>query len=199
MADTLDPEKTENLLYNVYSYRGVDDLSVFKDENNVGLTTTYPERFLELTAFHTQNGNTLKARQILLDTINRFPIYYQSYVNLFNHYKSANLPDSAEIIFKLGISKITEATEVWPGIALYYQFLGELNFMKMEYPDAINAYKKAFKIDPSSRITAYRLIHMYATTNQRDSGLNMLNYWLSEHPDDMFARNMYNTYWRTGR
>jgi len=191
MTDTLDPVKTENLLYNVYSYRGVDDLSVFKDENNVGLTTTYPERFLELAAFHAQKGDTSKAGLVLLDAINRFPIYYQSYVELYNHYKSANMPDSAEIIFKLGISKITEATEAWPGIALYYQFLGELNFMKVEYEDAINAYKKAFIIDPSSKITVYRLIHMYATTNQRDSGLNMLNYWLSEHPDDMFARYLF--------
>jgi len=199
MTDTIDPEKTEHLLYDVYRYRGVDDISVFKDENNVGLTTTYPERFLELAAFHAQKGDTLKARQILLDTINRFPVYYQSYVELFNHYNSINMPDSAEIVFRLGTSKITEVTEVWPEVALYHQFLGELNFMKSEYVDAINAYKKAFKIDPSSKITAYRLIHMYASTNQRDLGLEMLNYWLSEHPDDMFARNMYNTYWRTGR
>jgi len=199
ITDTLDPGKTENLLYNVYSYRGVDNIGVFKDENNVGLTTTYPERFLELAAFHTQKGDTLKARNILLDTIKRFPIYYQSYVDLFNHYKSANMPDSGETIFKLGISKITEATEAWPRIALYYQFLGEMNFMKTEYAAAIEAYKEAFEIDPSSKITAYRLIHMYATTNQRDNGLNMLNYWLNEHPDDIFARNMYNTYWKTGR
>jgi hypothetical protein len=36
-TDNMDPITTENFLYNLYRYRGVSDLNIYKDENNVGL------------------------------------------------------------------------------------------------------------------------------------------------------------------
>ncbi|MCP4582810.1 MAG: DUF2723 domain-containing protein [candidate division Zixibacteria bacterium] len=197
--DNLDPVRTEELIRNVYSYRGVDDINVFKDENNVGLTTTYPERFIELADYHTQKGDTVKAKEILLDAINRFPIYYQSYINLINLYNLLENPDSSQVIYDIGVENIGKAVESWPSITLYHQFLGELHFANNEYEKAIILYNEAFGLDPSAKITVYRLIHLYATTGKRAAGEDLLNFWLREHPDDMFVRNMYNTYWRSGR
>jgi tetratricopeptide (TPR) repeat protein len=193
----LDVDATTNLLYNVYKYRGVDDITVFKDNNNVGLTSTYPERFLELSQFYIQQGDSAKSRQTLYDTIDRFPIYYQTYVDLINQYKAMEMPDSAAAIYNRGVENMTRAATAWPEITLYQQFLGELNFAYRDYDEAIRHYEAAWKLDPTATITCYRLVQLYASVGATQKGFDLLEFWLNEHSDDMYARNMYNIYKRS--
>ena len=195
----IDPDKTEDLIYNVYKYRGVDDLSVFKDENNTGLTTTYPERFIELATYYYREGDSTRSRQILFDSVDRFPIYYQNYLELMTQYDNANMPDSSAAVFQMAVKNISQATKVWPSIVLYHQFLGEIYFSRHELEKSMESYERAFELDPSSNISVYRLINIYMQTEKRTKGLDLMNYWLSEHPDDMYARNLYNAFWRSGR
>ena len=195
----IDSVKTEYLIYNVYKYRGVDDISIFKDENNTGLTTTYPERFIELATYYYREGDSTRSRQILYDSIDRFPIYYQNYLELMSQYDDANMPDSSQAVFETAVKNISEAVKVWPSIVLYRQFLGEIYFNRHELEKSAEAYEAAFKLDPSSNISVYRLINLYMQTDKKTKGLDLMNYWLSEHPDDMYARNLYNAYWRSGR
>lgn len=194
----VDTERTEELLYNEFRYRGVDDVDVFKDENNVGLTSTYPERFIDLARFFAQQGDSVKARQTLIDALGLFPIYYQTYVELINHYRAMGMPDSVEAVLQSGVENIEKGVKAWPEITLYWQYLGELNYTQKRFDKAIEAFEEAWQVDHSATITAYRLIYLYGATGNNQKGMNLLNYWVTEHPDDMYARNMYNIY-RGGR
>ncbi len=198
-ADPLDPVKTEDLLYNVYRYRGLGDINVFKDENNVGLTTTYPERFIELANYHTRHADTTKARQILRDSIDRFPYYYQVYIELMMLYSDAAYADSNENFYSLGVKNLSRAVKTWPDITLYWQFLGVLYYNHKDYANAITCYEKALELDPSASISFRLLLQLYNFTGERQKGLALLEYWLKEHPEDMDARNMYNIYKRYNR
>lgn len=201
--DTLDPDRTQHLIYDVYRYRGVDDLNVFKDENNVGLTTTYPERFIELSEFYQAKGDkedSTRARQILRDSIDRFPLYYQNYVELNNLYADTSVfPDSVHYFYDQGVRNLQAAVKAWPKMTLYWQFLGVLYTSQKENENAIHCYEKALKLDPSSNITFRLLMQLYTFTGDRDKGFALLEYWMNEHPEDMDARNMYNVYKRYNR
>ena len=197
--EPFDPEKTEDLIYNVYRYRGVDDIDVFKDENNVGLTTTYPERFLELADYYLSKGDTSKTHQILHDTIDRFPFYYQPYVELARLYSDTAYGDSAKIIYQLGVRNFTKAIQRWPHITLYWQFLGVLHYTQKNFEEAIKCYEKAIDLDPSNSINFNLLLRLYSATKQKEKGMSLLNMWMKEHPEDMEARNLYNIYRRMNR
>lgn len=197
--EPFDPITTEELIYNVYRYRGVDDIEIFKDENNVGLTTTYPERFLELANHYILKEDTLRARQILNDTIERFPFYYQPYIELARLYSDTVFADSAEIIYQLGVKNFDRATQRWPRITLYWQFLGVLHYSQKNFEEAIRCYEIAIGLDPSSNINFKLLLQLYSATNRKEKGMSLLRMWMKEHPEDMEARNMYNIYRRMNR
>jgi len=198
--ETLDPIRTEQLIYDVYRYRGVDDLAVFKDENNVGLTTTYPERFIELSEYYQGKGDSVPARRILRDAIDRFPLYYQLYIELSNLYSDTSaFPDSARYYYDRGVDNLQAAIKAWPKMTLYWQFLGVLYTSQKDNEGAIRCYEKALKLDPSSNITFRLLMQLYTFTGDRDKGFSLLEYWIDEHPEDMEARNMYNVYKRYNR
>jgi tetratricopeptide (TPR) repeat protein len=192
----LDPVTTENLLYNVYRYRGVGDVNVFKDENNVGLTSTYPERFIELSNYYRQNDDDEKANQVIRDAIERFPFYYQNYIELMEYYGENNQPDSVDAIYRRGVEKIEAATTEWPDITLFRQFLGVLHFENRDYDKAIACYEKSLEMDPSSSITFKLLLQLYNFANKRDKATKLLDYWMKIHPEDMEARNLYNIFKR---
>jgi hypothetical protein len=197
--EPFDPEKTEDLLYDVYRYRGINDIEVFKDENNVGLTTTYPERFLELANYYLSQKDTLKTRKTLYDTIERFPFYYQPYIELARLYPDTTFGDSAKIIYQLGVENLNGAIQRWPHITLYWQFLGVLHYTQKNFEEAIRCYEKAIELDPSSSINFNLLIRLYSATGQKEKGMSLLKKWMKEHPEDMEARNLYNIYRRMNR
>jgi len=191
-AETMDPIRTEQLLYDVYQYRGVDDIDVFKDENNIGLTTTYPERFIELAGYYSRTQDSTKSRQVLHDAIERFPYYYQTYIELMNQYTAADMADSSEATYLLAAENLTRAVEKWPKMTLYWQFLGVVHYKRKIYKKAIDCYETALELDPSSNISFRLLLQLYTYIERRDKAMALLEYWLNEHPQDMEARNMYN-------
>jgi len=189
----LDPETTEELLTNVYSYRGVDDLNVIKDENNVGLTSTYPERFIELATYWRNQGDTTKAIDVLRKSIVVAPYYYQNYIELIKLYAASAKSDSSDYYYNLGIENLNTAIESWPDITLYWQFKGVMSYERGAHSEAIMCYEKALEMDPSSSITFRLLLQLYYETQQMNKALELLIYWMDEHPEDMEARNIYNS------
>jgi hypothetical protein len=188
VTETMDTSLTENLLYNVYRYRGVSDLNVYKDENNVGLTTSYPERFIELAQYYQGKGDTAKAKRVYWDSIEKFPYYYQGYVELKNLYSDSTKADSAKIVYDLAVKNLNAAVEAWPQIVLYRQFLGIVHFSNKNTTEAIKSYQIALDQDPSSNLTFRFLLQLYSVSGQKDKGRALLDWWLAEHPEDAEAR-----------
>ncbi len=195
-ADNMDSKTTEDFLYNLYRYRGISDLNIYKDENNVGLTTTYPERFMELAKYYADHGDTSKAKIVYWDCIAKFPYYYQSYIDLKGIYGAQAKPDSVKITYDIGVRNLKEATIAWPEIVLYHQFLGIVHYANENKDEAIKCYKTALDLDPSNNISFRFLLQLYTMNNQQDKGSQLIDWWLSHHPDDREAIQMKNMYRR---
>jgi tetratricopeptide (TPR) repeat protein len=206
---------SDSLITRVYRYRGLNDLDAYKDDNNVGLTTTFPERFCELSDAHKSAGDTARAIEVLWEAIERVPYYHQIYVNLQQAY--AELGDTAMVdsVKTVGLSKLKEAAEARPGVILYQQFLGVLYYNNGMPDSALVHYKNAYELQPNNAI-AFRLLRDLTLQMQQradaeadltgseearmkskrlgEEAKAMMEDWNRRHPEDIDARSLFNRF-----
>jgi tetratricopeptide (TPR) repeat protein len=205
---------SDSLITREYRYRGQNDLTAYKDDNNVGLTTTFPERYCELSNQHKAAGDTTRALEVLWEAEERVPYYHQIYVNLQQIYREMGDTAMVDSVKNLGISNLRAAAETWPDIILYQQFLG-VYFYQNGMPDsALARYRKAYQTRPDNSI-AFRLYRdlFFQNTQRLDMRSKagdeeakaetvrlkadfreLIDDWNRRHPEDMEARNFYNRY-----
>jgi len=207
-------EVSDSLITEVYSYRGQNDLTAYKDDNNVGLTTTFPERFCELSNQHKAAGDTARALEVLWQAAEKVPYYHQIYVNLQQIYREQRDTAMVDSVKNLGISTLRDAADTWPDIILYQQFLGVYYYQNGMPDSALARYKKAYNTRPDNAI-AFRLYRdLFFQLTQRaeikaktgteedkaealrlKSGFReLIDDWNRRHPEDMEARNFYNRF-----
>ena len=188
----LDIPATDSLITEVYKYRGLDDVDAFKDENNVGLTTTFPERFSELADTYVKAGDTTRALEILWMSVKRLPFYHQTYMDMQDIYKA--LGDSAMVdsVQALGIANLKAAADAWPMVILYHQFLGVLYFHANDLDRALERYKIAYELQPNNAI-AFRLYRdLSYHMGKYEKARELMVDWTNRHPEDMEIRNQLN-------
>lgn len=188
----------DSLITKVYRYRGLDDLDAYKDENNVGLTTTFPERFSELGDAYKGIDDTSHAEQILWTGIKRLPYYHQIYSDLEDIYKARADSAMVDSVRTLGINNLKKATEAWPGIILYHQFLGVFYFQNGMMSEALQKYRIAYEIQPNNAI-AFRLLrdltmHLAQQGNAKalQDAKALMADWSRRHPEDIEVTNFLN-------
>lgn len=204
---------SDSLLKNVYRYRGLGDLDAFKDDNNVGLTTTFPERFCELAGRQKAAGDTTAALETLWEAVEIVPYYHQIYLDLNQLYTVMGDQAMIDSVKTVGMAKLREAAETWPDIILYQQFLGVLSYSYGMLDTAQAYYKKAFDLQPNNAL-AFRLlrdltiqmiqqtqVEVMATGSKeakekiqrlRADAKTIMDDWNRRHPEDMDARNFRN-------
>ena len=206
---------SDSLLTKVYRYQGLDDLRAYKDNNNVGLSTTFPERFCGLSDQYIATGDTVRALDVLWEAVDTMPYYHQIYLNLKEDYSLLDDSVMVDSIRTLGINKLKEAADAWPDIILYQQFLGVF-YYDNDMPDsALVCYRKAFKLEPNNAI-AFRLyrdlilqMRDKAATEASLTGSDgarkkfealsreareIMDDWNRRHPEDIDARSLYNRF-----
>ena len=207
-------EVSDSLITQVYWYRGQNDLTAYKDDNNVGLTTTFPERFCELSNQHKLVGDTTGALEVLWEAAETVPYYHQIYVNLQQIYREQGDTSMVDTVKNVGISKLKAAAEAWPDIILYQQFLGVFYYQNGMPDAALVRYKNAYDTRPDNAI-AFRLYRdlffqqmqraefKARTGTEEDKAeaqrlktefRELIDDWNRHHPEDMEARNFYNRF-----
>jgi tetratricopeptide (TPR) repeat protein len=206
---------SDSLITRVYNYRGLDDLEAYKDDNNVGLSTTFPERFCELSDAHMAAGDTTRALEVLWEAVDVVPYYHQIYLNLQRAYNLLGDSVMVDSVETLGINRLKEAAETWPDIILYQQFIGVF-YYNNEIPDSsLVYYRKAYDLQPNNAI-AFRLYRDLTLQMQQkalsDASLTgseearkkadrlsreakkIMDDWNRRHPEDIDARSLYNRF-----
>jgi tetratricopeptide (TPR) repeat protein len=206
---------SDSLITGIYRYRGMNDLAAYKDDNNVGLTTTFPERFCELSDANKAVGDTVRAIEVLWEAVETVPYYHQIYVNLQQAY--VELGDTAMIdsVKMLGLSKLKDAAESRPGVILYQQFLGVFYYNNRMPDSALVHYKAAYDLQPNNAI-AFRLLRDLTIQLQQQAAAEadltgseearlkseklgeearaLMKDWNRRHPEDIDARSLFNRF-----
>ncbi len=220
----IDIRKTEDNLFNLYSYRGIidadgkPDQGVVKDDNTIKLISNYAAGFFALgSAYEAQRqydkaigayemGKSFKPR----DTM---PFNY----HLSQLYLARGELDSAE-------KEALESVESKPDEPYARYLLGEIYRNKNDLDRATQAYRKAIELEPQSPMGYAGLISVYTETGDSNQlailnaevmkkprlvgGLvqlysqrgdlskakSLLERWLALHPEDERARDLLQRY-----
>jgi tetratricopeptide (TPR) repeat protein len=188
----IDLPLADSLVTKVYRYTGLDDINSFKDENNVGLTTTFPERFSELSDAYKAKGDTSRAIEVLRMGIEKIPFYHQNYMDLEDIYNQKGDSANANAVKALGIKNLKAVCDTWSGIILYHQFLGVFYYHNNMLPEALERYKIAYKLQPDNSI-AFRLYRdLTARMGNMPQAQALMIDWTRRHPEDMEIQNQLN-------
>ncbi len=192
--DLIDPERFRKNLREVYHYRGLDDMNVYKDENTVGLLMNYAERFVELAEYYQQNKQIDQAKEILENGIQVYPDYYRSQLQLYRLYNDTGEKERADKLLSAYETRMNALIRRCPEIVLYYQYLGLAYQSHGKADQAESIMEKAYEINPSDMMTYQILRQVYAYNKQGEKLLKLINDWLEDNPNDEQSRRILESY-----
>ncbi len=143
----VDPEKTENLLLNKFSYRSIFNENVYKDDNTIKLLSNYAAGFFSLGVYLKNKGDYEKAIEVLefgkkFAVKDIMPFAY----NLAEIYKERKEYDIAE-------KNLREVLEKFESGLLYYM-IGQMYEEQGKDDEALMNYLKA-KQSKNDRVAGY--------------------------------------------
>jgi tetratricopeptide (TPR) repeat protein len=190
----IDAEKYYRNLFQVYKYRGLNNINVYQDENTVGLLISLPEKFIDLALYYREQKQMEKAKVVLKKAIEVIPDYYRSYLLLYRLLKDEGKIEESDRIFKACEDRLKQLAEKYPEILYYHQFLGLVYQTGGKSEDAIRTLLEAFQMNPSDRLTFQVLGEILASSKKYKELVGFLERWVKYNPDDQQALQMLEYY-----
>jgi tetratricopeptide (TPR) repeat protein len=203
LVDRLVPEEGENMidlevyhknLWEVYQYRGLADMNVYKDDNTVGLLMNYSERHIELSDHYKMNDQTDKAKETLEHAAKFLPDYYRTYLLLYKMYLDEGDTTKANDLLDRYEARMETMVERSPEILLYYQYLGLAYQARGKFDEAERIMRRAYELKPTDLMNFQILRQIYAYNKDFDKLITLLEDWLEDHPDDGQSQRLLEMY-----
>ncbi|MBN1541195.1 tetratricopeptide repeat protein [candidate division KSB1 bacterium] len=117
-----------------------------------------------------------------LDTVKRFPLVYNV---LGDSYYKLNVPDSAEIAYRMG-------SELYPEKAYYHRNLAYILTAKGENEEAIEQYFTSIELDEDPKVDDFRVLgNLLISANRLDEALDVYEKLVQLDPSDVEAQKVY--------
>ena len=178
-----DVDLYHKLLWEVYKYRGLNDMKVFKDENAIGMLISYPEMFIELSNVYSSGGDKGKAEAELEKSIQVYPDYYRTYSILADFYRQQGKTQAADALLKKAEEHLKKLYDSNPRL-LYLQYLGLFYIGQRRIQDAENTFYQAYQISPDNDINFRALSDLYIMNKKYSQSQKILERWVQDHPND---------------
>jgi tetratricopeptide (TPR) repeat protein len=190
----IDMEKYHRNLLEVYRYRGLNDINVYKDENTVGLLVTYPEKFIDLALYYKEQNQIEETKTVLKKAIEITPDYYRPYLLLYRLLRDEGKIEESDTILTACEERLKQVVKKYPEIVYYHQFLGMVYQVGGKVEQAVTAFKKVLQMDPSDRVTFQILGQILASSKKHAELIDLLKRWIKDNPNDQQAKRMLEYY-----
>jgi tetratricopeptide (TPR) repeat protein len=190
----IDADKYHRNLFEVYRYRGLNDINVYKDENTAGLVISLPENFIDLALYYREQKQMEEAKIVLKKAIETSPDYYRPYILLYRFLKDEGKTEESDRILKAGEERLKLLVEKYPEIIYYHQLLGLVYQTEGKLEEAVRAFKQALQMSPSDRLTFQILGQILASSKKYKELVEVLERWIKYNPDDQQALQMLEYY-----
>ena len=175
------PDRLENNLIEKYKYRGLQDPSVYYDQNIIGLIQNYRTGFLQLTEYYSQAKQIDKIKYLMAEMDKRIPSSVIPWTNRYlrlirDSYRIVSQEVSVDSIFRQSYNEQELSV------------IGE-NLLRMNYLEASSKiFENLYQSNPNNVQALSLLINIYEKTRQFKKGVNYLETWLDRYPNDTEAR-----------
>lgn len=179
----VDLRRVDSLLWNVFQFRGVNDTTIYKDENATRMCGNYMSGFFYAADTMRRAGDYTGAMRQIRRAIDLLPDPWEPYVFMSQLFTDSNMPDSLETLYEQSFN----AKEEWPriGTAIGYS-LRRLGRNER----AFEVLKDVLDRHPSHEPAYRTLVQMYYTDAQYDSLLGLMERWTVVNPTDQSSRQM---------
>ncbi len=186
----IDPELNAAILGDTCQYRGLSDMSIYRNESTLGNWMIYPEKFLQLAQKFRELGDTTRSLAWAQRATESFPYYWRGPVywadfEIAMGDTTAGLAILAE--YEQVLQKLVREN---PGERYYHLSYGMM-LERLAKPEAARVHLiRAYHLNPSDGLTFQTLL-----LHCRDHGLNELavkaaKKWLEYYPNDEMAHQI---------
>lgn len=184
----IDPEKTERLLLEEFSYRSIFDPKVYKDDNTFKLLSNYAAGFFALGSYYKSIGNNKKAAEVLeygkkFAKRDLLPFAF----NLAEIYKVEGEYEKAEENLKAVLGQFDSG--------LIYFMLGEVYEAQGKDDDALIYYLRAKEAE-HDRVAGYAGLAKYYY--QRGDTANTIKYFREAMTDSKIYQDLFSFFITNG-
>jgi hypothetical protein len=175
------PDLLQQKLVNIYKFRGLDDASVYFDNNIIGLLQNYRSAFFQLITYYLSQDDEETAQELVKLMEEKIPPSVVPFTD--RRYElikeSLLLMDKDIIIDSLDLSHYSEQDLFQLGVNLFsYDRLNKAQTM----------LENALELNPENARTLSYLINIYERTGQDNALVRVLEEWLLRRPNDEGAR-----------
>lgn len=185
----LDADRYHQLLGEVYRYRGLNDMKVYKNENAIGMLVSYPEMFIELSNYYLSSEDKEKAKAELEKSLQIYPDYYRTYSFLAKIYKEEGKVEEAENLLKKVEEHLKTLYDFNPQL-LYLQYMGLFYISQRKTREAEDIFYQAYQESPDNAISVRALSDLYIMNGKYRKSEKVLERWLKDHPGDQAVSNV---------
>jgi tetratricopeptide (TPR) repeat protein len=189
----IDPKIMREKLFNVFRFRGVNDPSVHKDENDIRLLANYTSCFLGLADTLRRAKQYEEASQVAKRVSDLLPYDWRPYAYLLQLYAESGQPETEvqKIMQKAEEVAHTSKDLVEPDfIEKLYFNLGYTYKQRGETQKAIDSMKKILSINKNFSPALEALVSIYYTQKDKENLTQLLENWIENNPGDSRSMEM---------
>jgi len=182
-SNRVDYDKSKELYWNEFKYRGIADSSVYLDEAAKRLTDNYAQGFLWLADSMRVTGDLDAAMAHIRKGLEYLPRSWDLYGYGAQLYSDMGKRDTIEAFLK--------PVPLWKKKEIYLHW-GMLAGSKNDLGTATYAFRRAYLIDSNYTDAFQALATTYYRRGVVDSLRALITEWLARHPNDNDTRQLFN-------
>ncbi len=182
----VDIEKMRHNIIEKYKYRGLNDTTIYKDENSRKLLQNYTTGFITLAYEYRKKGDTTNAIEII-DKMNEFlPFEWRANSFSAEFYSWAGKWDKVDSLYEVALHHIQKEhpLERSPDEAKLFQMYFEIYYRNHKYDKARRALEDGMKIFPDDKQLFQAYIGFLYKIRDAKTLKEALAKWVEKHPED---------------
>jgi tetratricopeptide (TPR) repeat protein len=177
----VDLELMEHRIDSVFKFRGLDDPTVYKDENTSRLVGNYFSTFLIVADEFRKRGNIDKAEEYAMKGVTTLPTDADGLLYLSQLYADYDRADRLDTLLQIAAVNPIDRNRVETNVALAYRASGDT-------ARAAEILLGVLDRQPDYEMAFRTLVQVYFNQARYDTLTTIVDDWMSRHPDDKDSR-----------
>lgn len=182
--------QSDSLFFDVYKYRGYADTLISEDENEAGISLTYPEKMLDFIDFVQKSGDSSGADALLERCCRLIPSYWRLRLTERDLFRRKGDTVRAMEIEQEMYRYLHGFCNMNPGTIIFYEYLGSTYYSLGDDQNAEKYLREAWNMNHDNEHTFRALLTLYAQQRRAQEMIQLATEYKDYHDDDPVANDV---------